>query len=241
MTAESSAQVKSVALDTFGEMALERYIASVTEYNGLVAQIKAASGSFDDVLDAVKQDGSIEAIEKINVAIEKHKAALLKLENELDATARPIAEERVAGGAKDVEAETANADALHKTIKSARNYLVDSYGEAVLDGTPDIARRTNRASGGTGGKRIRGFDVYVDGELATMRDAKGVERSNFAAAAKAAGVVTVDLQKQFYVAAGGEDKDSWPNRVEFSVTDKEGNAHEVVAVRLTEDETPPKE
>lgn len=239
MTAESSAT--PIELDEFGKMALERYTGSVSTYNGLVAKIKAASGSPEDVLAAVKADGSIPEVEKVNVAIEKHKAALLKLETELDVIAKPIADARLADGSKDVEAETAEADVLHKTIRSARNYLVDSYGEAVLEGTPDIARRTNRSTGGTGGKRIRGFDVYVDETLATMRDAKNVERSNFAAAAKAAGVPTVDLQKAFYVAAGSEDKDAWPNRVEYTVTDKEGDEHKIVAVRLTEDETPPKE
>jgi len=239
MTAETSAQ--TIPLDEFGKMALDRYVDSVNTYNGLVAKIKAASGSPEDVLNAVKVDGSIPEIEKVNVAIEKHKAALLKLEAELDVIAKPIADARLADGSKDVEAETAEADVLHKTIRSARNYLTDSYGDAVLEGTPDIARRTNRSTTGTGGKRIRGFDVYVDGALATMRDAKNVERSNFAAAAKVAGVATVDLQKAFYVAAGSEEKKDWPDRVEYSVTDKEGNAHEVVAVRLTEEETPEKD
>lgn len=239
MTAESSTQ--TMTLDEFGKMALDRYNATVEEYNSLVTVIKAASGTYEDILNAVKADESDSQVAKFAQAIEKHEAALQKLNAELDAYARPIADERSKAGSQNVEEETAKADVLHKTIRTARNYLTESYGEGVLEGTPDVMRRTNRASGGSGGKRIRGFDVYVDEKLATMKDAKNVERSNFAAAAKAAGVETVALQKAFYEAAGSENKDEWPNRVEYSVTDKDGNAHAIVAVRLTEDETPPKE
>ena len=136
MTETTTEEVKApaVQLDDFGQMAVERYTASVNEYNGLVAVIKAASGSYDDVLESVKSDSSNPQIEKINLGIVKHEEAIQKLTAELDALARPIADERVKGGAKDVEAEIAKADALHKTVKSGRTYLIDSYGEGALEG-----------------------------------------------------------------------------------------------------------
>lgn len=241
MTAESEKSAPVMELDEFGAQAVKRYVDSVNNYNALVSQIKAASGTPEDVLAGVMSDTSDPTIEKYLSAIERHKAGIQKLEHELTAYAQPIADERVKAGSSNVEAEIAQADVLHKTVKSGRTYLIDSYGEEVLEGTPDVARRTNRSAGGGGGKRIRGFDVHVDGQLATMRDQQGVERSNFAAAGKAAGVVTADLQKAFYVAAGSEKREEWPDRVEFSVTDKEGNEHAIVALRLTEDETPEKE
>ena len=108
---------------------------------------------------------------------------------------------------------------MDKQIKAATNYLKSMYGAEATASLPNLTSRKGRETGGSnGGRRVKGYDVYVDGTIATLRDAKGVDRSNLAAAAKVIGVDTKAIQEGFFTAQGTTDSKSYKDEVEFVVT-----------------------
>lgn len=228
-----------MALDEFGQIAKDKLSVNITEYNEIVRQIKALGGDLDEVVELVKADESDSKVVQANALITDLDRRLNEAVAALNAYAREIAESRVANVSGDVEKLNAGADALFKRIKSSTNYIVEMYGDDSLEGLPEVVGRKGRAkptSGAGGGEkqsRIRGVDVTVDGKPAVQKDAKGVLRSNFSVAAKAAGVDTKVLQEAFWTAAGTRDSKAYPPRTEFDV-----NGHTVIVTRLTEDETP---
>jgi hypothetical protein len=240
---EATATV-SAPLDEFGQDAKNRLAATIEQRNALVATLKATQGDPQELLENLRETSDNEQVVKFRAQIETLTDKLYELETKRDEVLKPIVEEMRAEAAKGSEGVSEKADALDKTVKAGLNYLKELYGEAALEGLPTVLARKNRATpgkGGEGGKRIRGFDWSVDGVLQTSRDAKGVERSNTAAAAKEVGVDTIALQEKFWEAAGTRDSSKYPARVEFTVTVGEGDeakTRKVVAVRLTKEETP---
>ncbi|HET7713328.1 MAG TPA: hypothetical protein VFK94_02735 [Patescibacteria group bacterium] len=241
---EATATV-SAPLDEFGQDAKNRLATTIEQRNALVAQLKATQGDPQELLEALRETSDDPQIVKMREQINTLNDKLYELETKRDEALKPLVEQMRAEAAQGSEGVSEKADALDKTIKAGMNYLKELYGEAALEGLPSVLPRKNRATpgkgGGEGGKRIRGFDWTVDGILQTSRDAKGVERSNTAAAAKAIGVETATLQEKFWEAAGTRDSAKYPARVEFTVSVGEGDdakTHTVVAARLTEDETP---
>lgn len=232
-----------MALDEFGQSLKERLVASIEERNTVVARLKAAEGDESTLLETLRETSDNPDVVKINAAIEDLDNKREALFQRRDEILRPIVEQTLSGTSETVEADTAKADAADKAIRSGMNYLKETYGEDAVSDLPDLISRKNRSKsgGGEGGKRIRGFDIWVNGKLATSRDAQGVERSNFSAAAKAVGVDTRILQDAFWEAQGTQDSKQFKDRVEFNVTVGEGDAaktHTVVAKRLTEEQTP---
>jgi hypothetical protein len=240
---EATATV-SAPLDEFGQDAKNRLAATIEQRNSVVAQLKATQGDPQELLETLRDTSDDERIVKMRQQIDTLNDKLLELETKRDELLKPLVEQMRAEAAKGSEGVVEKADALDKTVKAGINYLKELYGEGALEGLPVVIPRKNRATpgkGGEGAKRIRGFDWHVDGVLKTSRDAKGVERSNTAAAAKEIGVETLALQEKFWEAAGTRDSDKYPARVEFEVTVGEGEAaktHKVLAVRLTKEETP---
>jgi len=240
---EATATV-SAPLDEFGQDAKNRLAATIEQRNSVVAQLKATQGDPQELLETLRDTSDDEQVVKLRQQIEALDDKREQLFTKRDELLKPLVETMRAEAAKGSEGVAEKADALDKTVKAGMNYLKELYGEAALEGLPSVLPRKNRATpgkGGEGGKRIRGFDWNVDGVLQTSRDAKGVERSNTAAAAKSIGIETLALQEKFWEAAGTRDSDKYPARVEFEVTVGEGESakvHKVVAVRLTKDETP---
>lgn len=229
----------AVTLDDFGKQAIEQATTLINQRNQKVGILQAAQGDPHGLLVALRESSDDPQVVKINEQIDKLNDQLLALETKRDELLKPQVEAMQADAKAQQESVTAEVDAIDAKVKSARNFIKQMYGEAALSLLPDMLGRKNRdgsASGEGSGKRVRGFDVYVDGNLATQRDGKGVERSNFSAAAKAAGVDTVALQHAFYEAQGSQDSKSWKDRVEFTVTDKDGKSHTVVAVRQPKDD-----
>ena len=85
-----------------------------------------------------------------------------------------------------------------------------------------------------GGRRIRGFEVYIDGKLSAIKNKDGVLKSTFSCAAKELEVDTVDLQRAFFEAAGSEDVkgDSFPDVVTFEFKD-----HNIKVAKVDESDT----
>lgn len=241
---EATAAV-SAPLDEFGQDAKNRLATAIEARNALVAQLRASQGDPQELLETLRETSTDEQVAKLRTQIEQLDDKREQLFTKRDDLLKPIVEQMRNDSAAGSEDVSAKADALDKTVRAGMNYLKELYGDASLEGLPAVLARKNRATpgkgGGEGGKRIRGFDWSVDGVLQTSRDAKGVERSNTAAAAKELGIDTVALQEKFWEAAGTRDSDKYPARVEFTVTVGEGDSattSTVVAARLTKDETP---
>jgi hypothetical protein len=204
-------------LDDFGTLAKQKYVDTLKDYNAKVEQAKSVSSidefssKFMETAPELAEENA--KIAKLEDALEQIKAARLIKATPL---IQPAYEAAVAVAGVDVTA----LDEQLKTLRVTAKYLVSIYGEDVLDDTDKIASRskTGGSSGaGAGGRRIRGFEVYIDGVLAAQKNAEGVLKSTFSIAAKMLEVETVDLQRAFFAEAGSEDtkSDDFPAVVEF--------------------------
>lgn len=212
----------SKPLDQFGQEMKKRLVDTINEHNALAARVKAASGDFMSALDALRANSGNADADKITAKIEEldeQREALVKKRDEI---LKPLAEKMVEdakAGVGDAEAQAAD---LLKTVNAGKKYLTDTYGEEHVEDLPAVVGKRRASSGGSGGgsgqRRIRGFDVFIDGNLATGRNAKGESVSNMAAAAKILGVDTEDLRNAFWEAAGTDDSSKYPATVEFTVT-----------------------
>lgn len=245
--AEATAEAPVVNLDEFGTMAKARLVETISQHNVLAGRVKAATGDEQTALEVLRENSDNPEAQKITAAIEdldnKREALFLKRDEILKPEAAKMVEESKAG-LGDSEAKAAD---LLKTINAGKKYLSDLYGEAAIADLPAIVGKRRASSGNQGGsgqRRIRGFDVYVDGVLATGRNGKGEQVSNMAAAAKTLGVDTEDLRNAFWEAAGTDDSSKYPATVTFTVTVTEGEGDAakpvtktIVAKRVAEGET----
>ncbi len=226
---EAPAVDPNAGLDEFGQMLKGRLKASIEEYNALASRVKAATGDPSALLDNLRENYTEdETVVKITAKIEEIDNQREALWNKRDEILKPIVAKIIEDGKSGLgDAEEKAADVL-KTVNSGRKYLTEIAGgdHVLADLPPVVGKRVARAGGGTsegtGARRVRGFDVFIDGTLATAKDAQGNDKSNLAAAAKALGVDTEDLRKQFFEAAGSDDSKAWPAEVTFDVTVTEG-------------------
>lgn len=231
-TLSETPSAPAVTLDEFGQMAKDRLRSSIEQHNTLASRVKAATGDPQALLDNLRETYTEGDAGKITAAIEdldnKREALFAKRDEILKPIVASMVEDAKAGVG---DAEQQAADLL-KTIKAGQKYLSDLYGEGAIEDLPKVVgkRAASSGSGGTGQRRVRGFDVYIDGTLATAADAQGVKKSNLAAAAKALGVDTESLRDSFFSAAGSEDSKAWPAKVEFDVTVTEGEGDDAKSV-----------
>lgn len=225
----------SVVLDEFGQQALDRLNGIVATRNEKAGIIAAASGDSQQLLEALRDSSDNAQVVKISKEIEALDEKREALFAKRDEILKPVVAETQAKASEGAEGLTAEVDELDSQIRAAKNFLKSMYGDSVIEKVTALVGRKNRSSGGSNGtgRRIRGFDVYVDGTLATLKNAKGEDTSNLSAGAKAAGVDTATIQSAFFEAQGTKDVESFKPTVEFQVTDKEGNAHTVKCVQVT--------
>lgn len=220
-------------LGEFEKMAWERLASTIEAHNAETGKLKAVSGDPQELLEALRVANSDDPnVQAAQAAVTEADRALNDAVNALDALLKPQAEAMQSEAAAQVEAITSKVDELYKTIKAGQNYLkgLVSNDKDPLAGLPEVKRvkAGNSGSGGSGQKRLRGFDFYVNGKIQTIRDAQGVERSNLAAAAKAVGCETNALRGAFYQAMGTEDAEKFKDEVKFAV--KHGdNTYEIYA------------
>ena len=215
----------AIALDEFGKVALQRYTDQVNAYNAEVVKAKSVSSKEEFEAAWLTSDPTFA---EFNAKIEK----LESVKSERLIAATPLLEAAYAEAVANAGVDPAALDEQRKVINATVKYLTSIYGEAVLANTPEIERRGRTSGGGgapAGGRRIRGFDIYVDGTLAATKNAKGEVKSTFSVAAKQLGVETVDLQRAFFEAAGSDDvrADDFPTVVEFDFSDKSVRAVKV--------------
>jgi hypothetical protein len=236
-----TASAPAVVLDDFGTQAKERLGTLISKRNEKAGTIAAANGDSQGLLENLRVSSDDKTVVSLNEQIAALDEKKLALETKRDEILKPLVEEIKANAASKVEPLMAEVDELDKQIRAASNYLKSMYGaESVADLPALISRKGRETGGSNGGRRVKGFDVYVDGVIATLRDAKGVERSNLAAAAKVAGVETSDIQKGFFEAQGTTESKSYKDSVEFTVVGKKDDKEHtftVKCVRTKDDDT----
>lgn len=229
-------------LDEFGTMAKDRLRATIEEYNVLAAQVKAANSDPADLLETLRDTYTDNPdVVKITEAIEKLDNQREQLYQKRDALLQPVVEQMVEQAKSGTEGLDAKVADLRSTINAGRKYITDMYGEDNLADLPALVgrRASSGGGGGTGARRIRGFDVYVNGTLATSKNGKGETVSNMATAAKDLGLETEVLRDAFFAAAGTDDSKKFPAEVTFHVSAGEGDErkqYEIRAVRVKQDE-----
>lgn len=229
----------TVQVDEFGKTIVEKLTADITERNSLVKLVLAAQGDKQAMLETLRENPPADHA-KLAAAMEAAYSQYEKLSAQLNEKLAPVVDERMVAGAANSEADAAKLDAIDKVVKSGLTYLKNSYGDEIVNDLPEVLNRKNRSSGdgeGNGGRRIRGFDVSVDGKLVTIKDGKNVERSNLAAAAKATGVDTATIQTKFFEAQETKDVADFKERVEFTVNGKDDTTFTVTCVRVSAEAT----
>lgn len=238
-SAPAVAAKPAVKLDDFGQMAKERLLSVINEAVGLSGQVKAASGDPQSLLENLRENSDNEQAQKITAAIEKIDNDREALVNKRDEILKPIVTQMIEAAKSGSEGVVEKFNALKATAAAGRKYLVDLYGDAAVEDLPKFPGMRSASGGsnaGSGQRRVRGFDAYVDGVLSTARNGKGEQTSNLAAAAKQIGVDTEQMRELFFGAAGSKDSKDWPATVEFTVTAGE-NTHTITCKRVKEDET----
>ena len=233
--------IPTVIADDFGRMAYTKVLNDSKLLESKQAEVDAYQGNASAMLDRFREtygtDADSEADDtdrKRAADLEKAKLAVLKLEEQRDSVLNARITAATSDAAEKVGPLLADIEKLTAPVKSIRKTLVDMFGKDALYGLPAIKGvRTSSGSSaaGTGSPRIRGFDIYVNGKLATQADQNGNQRSNLSAGAKAANVDTSVMQESFWTAQGTRDKEKFQPRVEFVVTDKDGNEQKVIAVK----------
>jgi hypothetical protein len=226
----------TIALDDFGKIALERYSSLLSDYNSQVALAKSVDSrdSFAESFMANAPD-----LADINEKIERLEAALEDLLSKRLIAATPLIEPAYEAAVKGAGVDPEALKQQLATVRATAKYLTTMYGDEVLADTPKIETlRTSGGGGSTGGRRIRGVEIYIDGVLSGTKNKDGVFKSTFSSAAKQLGVETVDLQRAFFAEAGQEDvkSESFPTIVEFGFVSEDGE--HVVRVVKVDDSSP---
>lgn len=239
VTPEATAPVvPTVELDEFAQQAKERISATIAELNTVNNQIKASSGSPDEILEALESSHSDNGGE-----FDKLQATITKLDKALDAAIaqrkemlKPVVESMTGEATQNIQPLLDKAAALNKTVTNGKNYLTGIYGDAAIADLPEVVKvRRSTAGAGAGSKRIRGFESYVNGKIATQKNAQGADVSNMSAAARMIGVDTKVVQEAFWTAQGTQDATKFKDSVEFEV--KNGDTAYTVLCRKPDEVT----
>jgi hypothetical protein len=233
-TADASApatpepKVIPVPLDEFGQIAFSKLEAQINEYNSLAKVVKAVDGDPTGILLEFKENYTEdETVNKVRAKIAELNDTLAQLEGKFDELLKPIVDKAVAEKKESLGDAPERLKKLGGSINLSRKYLADTYCEEVLEGLPALegkGKSGGKAGTGEGGRRIRGFDFFMDGTRAFTRDQKGKENSSAAAVALLMKkdpynekIETEDVRKAFWNAAGTDDPAKYPNELTFTL------------------------
>jgi hypothetical protein len=228
-------------LDDFGRQFVARTSSQIERANSLAAEIKANSTDKNEiatgVVDALKNATLPEGITGVTKKeLDEYNAIVIR-EIELAEKFKKVAAEyaeKKASENQDTEKLTeltTEYETLTKKIRQSRNMLATEFpgAETLL---PNLAGTKSGSSGsgrGAGGRKMRGFTVSVDGNVAMLND-----KSSFAAGASVLGIPTPDLQTAYFAAVGTDDMEKLPPSAEFVVKGKDEKDHKVTAVKNAE-------
>lgn len=211
--------------------------ARIEKRNEDVATLVAIGGDSQALLESLRKSSDDPVAVEIRGKLEKLIAAEEELRAKMDAVLKPQVEKiRNDSKGKIEELETAISKA-DKEIKGTFP-LLQSYPN-VLKVLPKLTHRnagqTRATSDKPDGRRIRGWQVSVNGSLATIPSKDGKTLSNLAAAATKIAkpeITTQVLQDAFFAVVGVETKpDAMPGEVDFTVNAADGTAYQIHMVK----------
>lgn len=212
-------------IDDFAKLMIERVTDSITDYNSKVE----ASQSIDSI--ETFQEHFLKTAPELanfNSEIETVESHLESLLTRRLAAAMPLIQPAYDAAVKDSGIDLVALDEQLKMIRSVLKVLKDNYVEDAIKQIPEVAKKKGGSSTGTGvgtgTRRIRGFNVYIDGVIATTKHPKtGKPVSTFSAASTALDADNTELQNAFLEAAGREDwnKPGFPAMVDFEFAGKQ--------------------
>jgi len=239
---ETKPSFDPATLDDFGQLFVARTSGDIVKANEKITELKGLSSDPAEIseaaLEALKNatmpDG-LESPEVTQEILDEYNAIVIR-EVQLSEMFKKVAAEYAEKKATEntdqekVAALTAEVEALEKKIKEARRHLAVEFpgAETLL---PELVKASGKSAGtgkGSGGRKLRGFTVSVDGEVKYLgKDAN--KKSSFAAAASALSIPTGELQAAYFAAAGTDDVEKVPAEVTFTVKGSDNNEHTVLA------------
>jgi hypothetical protein len=203
---EAPEQAPLVFKDNLHEMQHQMFSELITKRNDLVGRLNAATGDRQSLTEQIRENSTdpaiVEAREKWSQAYE-----------ELMALVTPVVEETITNSAGSTDELETEIKAVDETLKPGLTFYKKVYGEDAFKHFPTQERLKGAASvRGTGGRRVRGFNLLVQ-----MGD-KTQEFENFTQAAKFLEIDTSDLQTAFFKKAGTEVLKEVPNEVKITLT-----------------------
>lgn len=207
-TTEDTTAPEPTFADGFQKMAYEQLEELIAERNSLVGTVNAANGDKsalrEQIMEESTDDDIVAAREARDEAIER-----------LEALVKPLIDAIVNESSSGLADTEEKVKELEQKIKPGISYYKKMYGDDASEFLTPLTRVRSARIGntGTGGRRIRGFNLTVtlNGEV--------TDYESFSAAAKALDTETSVLQDAFLEAAGNpkQIKDA-PDKVSFTLT-----------------------
>lgn len=233
----------AIVLDELGTLALAKYNETVETYNAQAVKVAAV-----DTLENFTAQflGSAPELAEENAHIEELEQQLETWLGKRLVKATPLITPAYKQALDSTGVDMDKLNDLKKKITVTAKYLTGMFGDDVIKDSPKVETLNLKKDGNTGGtvttgtsggRRIHGFDVYVDGQLTGVTNAEGKIKSSFTSAARVLKCETTELQRAFFEEAASEDyKDSsFPSVVEFNFKD-----HVVKCVKVGDsDDTKP--
>jgi hypothetical protein len=200
------------------KMQYEGLVEFITKHNALVAKINASTGDRESLAESIRESDEFSDLRE----------QIAKLQDQLDVAVNEKVEAALANADTDTTALQDEVKELKSTITTGASYYKKLYGEEAANEIPKVDRiKGQRSGGGSGGKRIRGYNWVV-----TVGD-DVTEYENAASTAKALAVDTAQLQEHFFAKAGVEQLKDAPDEVVFGLswveTDEDGTETQVNA------------
>lgn len=216
---------------------VEELSKDIETYNTNVAARNAKFGDFQTAKETIYESDEPSMV-KARSLLEELKSKIEDLESKRMQRAREIFEASRSGNAEEETALNTAIEEARKRIKSGRDFLSGQNADALTLLPKMSGARSGSGTGkGEGGRKIRGMEVYVNGELATTKKTTGPDKgktvSSFSAAAMKIGVPTSNLQAEYFKAVGTDNKEQFPATAEFTYT-HDGKDYKITANRLAE-------
>lgn len=188
-------------LDAFAKSAFLDLEARSNQYNEVQGKVEAVTGDPQALLENLRQTSKDPKVLAFNAQIEKANDALLAAEQGRDGILKAQVEKIRKDSEASIEALQTEAAELKTVINAGTGYLAKMSGldiSAVLPKLHGAKTKRKGATGGTGNRRIRGYNVSVNGK----------KYDGASAAAKDLGVDTGVIQDPFFDKVGDTRPDS---------------------------------
>lgn len=193
---EDAALLKS--LSGFEKTAFDSVTSDTNEYNALFGQIESVSGDPQALLENLRETSKTPAVVASRKKIAELTEALFAEEQKRDAVLKTEVDKIREDAAGKVEELTNEMEAIDERASAGRNYLKKLRPDVVhLLPTKAHAKRAGGGKG-SGGRRIRGYNVVVNGK----------QYANVSEAAKDLSVDAKVLQTPFFDKVGDTRPDS---------------------------------